>query len=78
MANIMSYALAIRLSPIPIYNALLIKDGIPLAQTERQTQLLFEFLCLEQTVSVEADFATTLHSDAIATFLHQSFAVKNA
>jgi CIC family chloride channel protein len=35
VANITSYALATRLSPVPIYDALLLQDGIHLPHTER-------------------------------------------
>ena len=37
VANITSYALAIRLSPTPIYDALLLQDGIHLPHAERQS-----------------------------------------
>jgi CIC family chloride channel protein len=37
VANIISYALATRLSPTPIYDALLMQDGIHLPHTERQS-----------------------------------------
>src|SRR5947207_7439669 len=34
VANIVSYSLAKRLSPVPIYDALLLQDGIKLKQSE--------------------------------------------
>ncbi|MFN7946027.1 MAG: chloride channel protein [Blastocatellia bacterium] len=37
IANIISYAVAYELSPVPIYDALLRQDGVRLPQTERET-----------------------------------------
>jgi CIC family chloride channel protein len=37
VANIISYLVASRLSPTPIYDALLLQDGVHLPQTERQS-----------------------------------------
>ncbi|HKC66524.1 MAG TPA: chloride channel protein [Pyrinomonadaceae bacterium] len=57
VANITSYALATRLSPVPIYDALLLQDGIHLPHTQRHAlrQIAVSAAMTRDVVTVGAD-----------------------
>ncbi|PYS48721.1 MAG: hypothetical protein DMF68_12415, partial [Acidobacteria bacterium] len=57
VANISSYALATRLSPVPIYDALLLQDGIHLPHTQRHAlrQIPVRAAMTRDVVTVSAD-----------------------
>jgi CIC family chloride channel protein len=55
IANIISYIVAVEISPTPIYDALLTQDGVRLPQTERQAlrQILVREAMTEEVVTVD-------------------------
>jgi CIC family chloride channel protein len=59
VANIISYAIARRLSPAPIYDALLLQDGIHLPQTERHVlkQIPVSSAMTRDVVTVRGDLS---------------------
>ena len=61
VANIISYALATRLSPTPIYDALLMQDGIHLPHTERQSlkQIPVSAAMTREVVTVSKDISVS-------------------
>lgn len=61
VANIISYALASRLSPTPIYDALLLQDGVHLPHAERQSlkQIPVSAVMTNEVVTIPADMTVT-------------------
>ena len=61
VANIISYALATRLSPTPLYDALLLQDGIHLPHTERQSlkQIPVSSAMTREVVTVPAEMTVS-------------------
>jgi len=61
VANIISYVLASRLSPTPIYDALLLQDGIHLPHAERQSlkQIPVSAAMTREVVSLPGDMTVT-------------------
>jgi CIC family chloride channel protein len=75
VANIISYALATKLSPTPIYDALLLQDGIHLPHTQKHTlkQIRVSSAMKRTVVTVDGDFTVAdafKHVQTLAEYHH--------
>jgi len=83
IANITSYAIATRLSPTPIYDALLLQDGIHLPHAERHTlrKILVSRAMTRDVVTISANLTVTeafYHVQALPRHHHAYPAVNDA